>query len=263
MNEGKQPTILILEDDLGVARLQQHHLERAGYSVKVTGTPAEAMAHIERNGAELLLLDYRLPGQATGLDFYAHLKTSGQDLPVILVTGFSDDATVVKALRTVFAISSPSLRNTSTISPKPFVACSNRFTPNGNCPSRTRRLAAVINSALDAVITVGADGAVSLFNPAAEELFRCPNSAAMGQPIHRFIPKFSFLASGNEHAKDPGSEGLDEKSLPEELRGVRADGEEFLLEASVTHAVVTGQPCSPSSSATLPSETGRRGKTAK
>ena len=99
MNEGKQPTILILEDDLGVARLQQRHLERAGYSVKVTGTPAEAMAHIERNGAELLLLDYRLPGQATGLDFYAHLKTSGRDLPVILVTGFSDDATVVKALR--------------------------------------------------------------------------------------------------------------------------------------------------------------------
>lgn len=99
MMEEHKSTILILEDEAGVARLQQLHLERAGYSVKVVATAAEALACIEREKIELLVLDYRLPGQATGLDFYADLKARKLEVPVILVTGFSDDATVIKALR--------------------------------------------------------------------------------------------------------------------------------------------------------------------
>jgi PAS domain S-box-containing protein len=243
MTESKQPTILILEDDVGVARLQQRHLERAGYSVNVTGTSAEALTHIERSSVDLLLLDYRLPGQGTGLDFYAHLKTSGRDLPVILVTGFSDDATVVKALRAGV---------------RDFVTKSSEYL--GYLPEAVRRvleqvhterqlaelnarLAAVINSALDAVITVGADSLVTMFNPAAEAMFRCPNLAAIGQPIDRFVPEISIVAPGNRRTGDTGAElGPDANSLPKELRGVRADGAELLLEVSVTHVVVTGQP---------------------
>lgn len=99
MIDGKGGTVLILEDDAGVARLQQLRLERAGYTTRVAGTAAEALAHVERGGVELLLLDYRLPGEANGLDFYARLKGLGHDLPVILVTGFSDDATAIRALR--------------------------------------------------------------------------------------------------------------------------------------------------------------------
>ncbi|MFM2276406.1 MAG: hypothetical protein RL211_2278 [Pseudomonadota bacterium] len=51
------------------------------------------------------------------------------------------------------------------------------------------RLAAVINSSLDAIICVDADGTISVFNPAAAILFQCPSDQALGSPLERFLPQ--------------------------------------------------------------------------
>jgi signal transduction histidine kinase len=99
MNPARPERILILEDDEGVARLQQRRLERAGYVAVVTSTAAEAFERVRSGGVELLVLDNRLAGAEDGLEFHARLKTEGIDLPVIMVTGYSDDATIVRALR--------------------------------------------------------------------------------------------------------------------------------------------------------------------
>lgn len=99
MNEGRGGSILILEDDPGVARLQQRGLERAGYTAITAGTPEEALARVRQGGVNLLLVDFRLPGPVNGLEFHDQLKSAGYDVPVILVTGFADDDTVVRALR--------------------------------------------------------------------------------------------------------------------------------------------------------------------
>ena len=48
------------------------------------------------------------------------------------------------------------------------------------------RLARVLESAMDAIIIVDADGKVTLFNRAAEDLFRCPAREAVGHPFSRF-----------------------------------------------------------------------------
>lgn len=99
MTERAPEKILILEDDEGVARLQQRRLERAGFATAVTSTAEEALAAVRAGGIDLLILDYRLSGAEDGLSFHNRLKTGGIDLPVILVTGYSDDATIVRALR--------------------------------------------------------------------------------------------------------------------------------------------------------------------
>lgn len=91
--------ILIIEDDVGVARLQQKRLERAGHSVETYPCPADAMRALEQGGVDLLILDYRLPDDRNGLEFYAELKQSGYDVPAILVTGFSNEALIISALR--------------------------------------------------------------------------------------------------------------------------------------------------------------------
>ena len=98
-HEVRRETILILEDDPGVARLQQRGLERAGYTAVCAGTPEEAIARVRQGGVDLLLVDYRLPGATNGLEFHEQLQSAGYGVPVILVTGFSDDATVIRALR--------------------------------------------------------------------------------------------------------------------------------------------------------------------
>ena len=112
MSEPRVETILILEDDPGVARLQKTRLERAGFATVVTGTPDEALAQLEGGGIDLLLLDNRLSTAEDGLAFYSRLKAAGRDLPVILVTGYSDDATIVRALRPGFGTMCSSRSNT-------------------------------------------------------------------------------------------------------------------------------------------------------
>lgn len=92
-------TVLVVEDDSGVARLQQKRLERAGFRVRVAATGAEARAALASEPADLLLLDYRLPDVPDGLEFYRSLTADGHTLPVVMVTGAADDATVIRALR--------------------------------------------------------------------------------------------------------------------------------------------------------------------
>lgn len=99
MPETKEGTILIVEDDETIALLEQRHLERAGYTVVPLGRTDQAMARLRQGGIDLLVLDYRLPGGNTGLEFYNEIMAAGIDLPVIIVTGYNDEATVIAALR--------------------------------------------------------------------------------------------------------------------------------------------------------------------
>src|SRR5690349_21811258 len=99
MVEQKRDIILILEDDAGVARLQQRRLERAGYAVIIAATPDEAITHLKRGGISLIVLDYHLGGDMTGLEFCARLKAMGFDLPIVLVSGTASESTIIQALR--------------------------------------------------------------------------------------------------------------------------------------------------------------------
>ncbi len=96
---GRGETILILEDDPGVARLEGLRLRRAGYAVECAETAAEARRAIGRGDFDLIVLDQNLQGGASGLDFYEQLRAGGDDTPAILVTGLSDERTLIRAMR--------------------------------------------------------------------------------------------------------------------------------------------------------------------
>src|SRR5437868_1866638 len=51
------------------------------------------------------------------------------------------------------------------------------------------RLAGIVKSAMDAIIAIDAEQKIVLFNNAAEEIFGCPASEAIGTSINRFIPE--------------------------------------------------------------------------
>ncbi|MBN9330470.1 MAG: hybrid sensor histidine kinase/response regulator [Comamonas sp. SCN 67-35] len=51
-----------------------------------------------------------------------------------------------------------------------------------------RRLEAVINSALDAIVCVDQHQRITVFNPTAAALFQCPTRDALGSPLSRFFP---------------------------------------------------------------------------
>jgi PAS domain S-box-containing protein len=91
-------TVLVVEDDPGIATLQRRRLERAGFIVKVAVTVEEALAALVADNVSLVTVDYRL-GETTGLDLHRRMKAAGHNIPVILVSGTMDDSAVVDALR--------------------------------------------------------------------------------------------------------------------------------------------------------------------
>ncbi|MDE2417663.1 MAG: response regulator [Burkholderiales bacterium] len=51
-----------------------------------------------------------------------------------------------------------------------------------------KRMAAIINSSLDAIVCVDEHQCITVFNPAATTLFECPADQAYGSPLGRFLP---------------------------------------------------------------------------
>jgi signal transduction histidine kinase/methylmalonyl-CoA mutase cobalamin-binding subunit len=96
---GLAGTILVLEDDPGIGRLQTRQLERAGHRVALAATTARAREILHDENVTLLILDYQLAEPTNGLEFYRSLLDEGCDVPAILVTGFGDEARVIEAMR--------------------------------------------------------------------------------------------------------------------------------------------------------------------
>jgi PAS domain S-box-containing protein len=97
------------------------------------------------------------------------------------------------------------------------------------------RLNGVIQSAMDAIITVDERQRIVLFNAGAEKIFRCLASQALGQPIERFMPE-RFRAAHSSHLHKFGETGVTKRAVGKigPLPALRADGEEFQMEASVS-----------------------------
>jgi len=99
------------------------------------------------------------------------------------------------------------------------------------------RLAAVVDSAMDAIITVNEDQRVVLFNQAAEAIFRCSRAQALGSTLERFLPA-RYRASHAGHIRDFGATGITNRRMGDAttLWALRSDGEEFPIEASISQA---------------------------
>jgi PAS domain S-box-containing protein len=95
------------------------------------------------------------------------------------------------------------------------------------------RLAAVIKSAMDSIIIVDDEQRIVLFNQAAEKMFQCPQNAAMGRPIAGFIPNMGGLGEGGFTNQAMG--------LQDALWAVRANGEKFQIEASISQNEIAGR----------------------
>ncbi len=103
------------------------------------------------------------------------------------------------------------------------------------------RLNGILQSAMDAIITVDERQNVVLFNEAAEKMFQCPVEEAIGQPIDRFIPP-RFREAHREHVQRFGRSGTTNRKmgLLGAITGLRGDGEEFPIEASISQITVAG-----------------------
>lgn len=105
-----------------------------------------------------------------------------------------------------------------------------------------QRLAGLVDSAMDAVIVVDAKQRVVLFNPAAEQMFGCAVSEAIGESLGRFIPA-RFRDAHRQHVEKFGHTGVTNRRMGAlgALNGLRTSGEEFPIEASISQTEAGGK----------------------
>jgi DNA-binding response OmpR family regulator len=83
-------TLLVVEDEMKIARLVRDYLEHAGFEVIVTGDGGSAIASARGSKPDLVVLDLGLPGR-DGLDVARELRQTS-NVPIVMLTARGDEA---------------------------------------------------------------------------------------------------------------------------------------------------------------------------
>jgi FixJ family two-component response regulator len=94
----EQGIVFIVDDDLSVRAALEDLLGSIGLNVQSFGTVQEFLDGNRHDAAGCLVLDVRLPG-TSGLEFQRLLAKSEINLPIIFISGHSDIAISVQAMK--------------------------------------------------------------------------------------------------------------------------------------------------------------------
>jgi two-component system response regulator HydG len=90
--------ILIIDDDLDMCRLLERFLTRNNFDVKFAHTGKKGLEELEKNAPDAILCDFRLE-DTDGKDLLIQIKERLPDVPVIIITGYSDIKVAVEVIK--------------------------------------------------------------------------------------------------------------------------------------------------------------------
>ena len=96
MTEIDSPRLLVVDDDEVTRMLACAALEEAGFSVAEADDGESGLEAYAREQADLILLDVMMPG-LDGFETCRRLRASGAHVPVIMLTGLEDTASIERA----------------------------------------------------------------------------------------------------------------------------------------------------------------------
>ncbi|BCL37466.1 ATP-binding protein [Nostoc sp. MS1] len=182
----EQVKILVVEDEVIVARTIASQLNQLGYTVVGTASSGRvAIAKALETKPDLVFMDIILKGEMDGITTASYIREH-LDIPVIFLTAYGDDNTLQRAKLTqpfgyiVKPFTSKDLRIAVEIA-----LLKHRL--ERDIRENRDRLATLLNSISDAVIATDETGNVTFMNPAAEVLTGWPQVDAMGRDISQIF----------------------------------------------------------------------------
>ena len=91
-------TILVVDDEKNLRRILRDALEAEGHLVHEAGSGSEALEQFGKSAFDLVLLDLILP-DLNGLQVLRRLKRDAAEVPVIIMTAFSEVQSAVEAMK--------------------------------------------------------------------------------------------------------------------------------------------------------------------
>ncbi|MCK5149133.1 PAS domain S-box protein [bacterium] len=232
--------ILLVEDDDIIGMYIQAALEKMGYEVvDAASSGNEAVEKVLLLKPDLILMDIRLNMDMDGIDAAGKINEQFH-VPIIFVTGHSDDETLQRAkkVQPYGFLTKPfepgSLRSTIEMALY-------KFKMDMKLRDSEEKFKAVSSSALDAIIMMDYDGNISFWNNAAQKIFGYTADETKGRNLHTLLtPKRYrdaqekafpiFLKTGKGKAIG--------KVL--EMEAIRKNGEVFPVELSLSAVQLHG-----------------------
>jgi hypothetical protein len=172
--------VLVVEDEVIVARTIMSQLRQLGYTVTDTASSGlAAIAKAVETQPDLILMDIVLKGDMDGVTAATHIRQQ-VDIPIIYLTAYADDSTLQRAKVT-----------------QPYGYIVKPFTANDlrvavelglfkhqvaqELQENRDQLATLLRSMSDAVIATDVQGAITFMNPAAEGLTGWSQDEGLGR----------------------------------------------------------------------------------
>ena len=90
--------ILFVDDDSVTCSVMQRNCDRIGYSCQVFQSAILCLEEFEKNGADLIVTDLRMP-EMSGFELLSKVRSIDKDLPVLVMTGYSSVENAVEAMK--------------------------------------------------------------------------------------------------------------------------------------------------------------------
>jgi len=105
------------------------------------------------------------------------------------------------------------------------------------------RLAAIVEAAMDAIITVDGQHRIMVINAAALAMFGCREQEVLGQPVHILLPERYRQAHRRHVGEFAQHSSMTSRAMGRQavVTGRRMNGEEFPAEASISNILVDGE----------------------
>ena len=184
---------------------------------------------------------FRVEGEHSGTEAYR--KVSG--FPMILGVGISDRQALVGWNETSRLILAGAGTNILLIVAATILLL-RRITHEEALEAVARessnQLRAMVDSAMDAIVTIDSERLVVVFNPAAQAMFGYTEQDLIGQPIDRLIPE-RFRAAHDCNIARFRNSGVNArmKDARIDIIGRRSDGQEFPLESTIARVTIDGK----------------------
>ena len=213
-------------------------LDEAGFVVLRAESGETALERAESNQPDLILLDVLMPG-LDGFTTCQKLKANPatRDIPVLFMTALTATADKVKGFQVgaVDYITKPFQYEEVIARVQTHLTLQKLKL---ELQENEERLSIIFGNTMDAILTIDDSGRITMFNSAAEQMFRCKATDCIGGSVDRFLSPELYKTLANFRNSVPAQQAI---WISEGLTAKRVDDEIFPIEASLSRVEAKGQ----------------------